>query len=316
MNRRLEIRDLSVRFRMPRGAPVEAVTAVTFDVLPGELVAMVGESGCGKSVLASALLGLLPANATVTGSALLHDPSNSGGEPLDLVTAGERVLARRVRGRLIGLIPQSPVTHLTPVRTIRSHLAELLPRPSAVQAVIDRAAFPTDRLDAYPFQLSGGQAQRAVTALALANQAWLLLADEPTTGLDRPLLDATVDELRRLTDQGHATLMITHDLRAARRVADRIAVMYAGRIVEIAPRVDFFAAPAHPYSAGLIRALPDREFAPIPGMPPSLTDLPDGCAFAPRCSRADDGCAQVPSLVSAAERRQVACARPLGAGRA
>ncbi|CAL9603311.1 Oligopeptide transport ATP-binding protein OppD [Streptomyces sp. enrichment culture] len=297
----LSVRDLSVRFLMPAGRRVAAVTGARFDVLPGECLALIGESGCGKSVLASALLGLLPGNAQTAGSAFL------GG--LDLLTAGERTLARTVRGRLIGLVPQSPAAHLTPVRTVRSQLEETVAAltatrgraalRTAAEAAAERAAFPATHLDRYPHELSGGLAQRAATALALVGDAPLLLADEPTTGLDRDLVDRTVDELRRHVDDpggtegaGRALLMITHDLAAAERIADRVAVMYAGRIVELADATAFFGTPGprHPYSRGLLEALPDRAFRPVPGMPPELGDLPDGCAFAPRCARATDLC--------------------------
>ncbi|MEV0887250.1 ABC transporter ATP-binding protein [Streptomyces microflavus] len=280
---------------MRGGRDIAAVTDARFSVAPGECLALVGESGCGKSVLASALLGLLPANAETTGSAVL------GGDT-DLLTAGERTLARTVRGRRIGLVPQSPAAHLTPVRTVRAQLEETLRELTGVRgaaAVRDaageaaaRASFPADHLDRYPHELSGGLAQRAATALALIGDAPLLLADEPTTGLDRDLVERTVDELRRHTDEGRALLIITHDLAAAERIADRVAVMYAGRIVEIAGSRPFFGAPGprHPYAKGLLDALPERDFAPIPGMPPELGALPDGCAFAARCTRADARC--------------------------
>ncbi|MFF6948021.1 ABC transporter ATP-binding protein [Streptomyces iakyrus] len=300
----LSVRGLSVRFLMPGGRRVAAVTDARFDVAPGECLALIGESGCGKSVLASALLGLLPGNAQTAGSALLGD--------LDLLTAGERTLARTVRGRLIGLVPQSPAAHLTPVRTVRSQLEETVAAltatrgraalRAAAEAAAERAAFPADHLDHHPHQLSGGLAQRAATALALVGDAPLLLADEPTTGLDRDLVDRTADELRRHVDdpgeggRGRALLMITHDLAAAERIADRVAVMYAGRIVELADAAAFFGSPGprHPYSRGLLQALPDRAFTPIPGMPPELGDLPAGCAFAARCDRATDTCATEP----------------------
>ncbi|MFI9542454.1 ABC transporter ATP-binding protein [Streptomyces sp. NPDC052016] len=289
---------------MPGGRRIAAVTDAHFDVAAGECLALIGESGCGKSVLASALLGLLPANARTAGEVRLGD--------LDLLAADERTLARTVRGRLIGLIPQSPAAHLTPVRTVRSHLEETVGtltgtrgraalRAAAVTAA-ERAAFPTDHLDRHPHELSGGLAQRAATALALVGDAPLLLADEPTTGLDRDLVDHTVDELRRHVDAddpdgtGRALLMITHDLMAAARIADRVAVMYAGRIVELTDAERFFgtAGPQHPYSRGLLQALPDRAFTPIPGMPPELGSLTDGCAFAPRCERATDACTALP----------------------
>ncbi len=307
----LSVRGLSVRFRMPGGRRVAAVTDARFDVAAGECLALIGESGCGKSVLASALLGLLPGNAQTAGRALLGD--------LDLLAADERTFARTVLGRLIGLVPQSPAAHLTPVRTIRSQLEETVAELTGVrgrttlreaaEAAAERAAFPVDHLDRHPHELSGGLAQRAATALALVGDAPLLLADEPTTGLDRDLVDHTVDELRRHVDKGggRGLLMITHDLAAAERIADRVAVMYAGRIVELADATAFFGAPGprHPYSRGLLDALPDRAFAPIPGLPPELGALPDGCAFAARCDRASDACATPPPL-----RCEVACHHP------
>jgi peptide/nickel transport system ATP-binding protein len=313
----LSVRGLSVRFLMPGGRRIAAVTDAHFDVAAGECLALIGESGCGKSVLASALLGLLPGNAEATGEAML------GG--LDLLSADERTLARTVRGRLVGLIPQSPAAHLTPVRTIRSQVQETVAAltgvrgragvRSAAQAAAERAAFPSDHLDRHPHELSGGLAQRAATALALVGDAPLLLADEPTTGLDRDLVDHTVDELRRHIDHPgepdtaeRALLMITHDLAAAERIADRVAVMYAGRIVELADAEEFFGfpGPRHPYSRGLLQALPDRAFTPIPGLPPELGSLPDGCAFAARCDRADDTCAVLPPAVGG-----VACHHPV-----
>ncbi|MFE9175249.1 ABC transporter ATP-binding protein [Streptomyces sp. NPDC007126] len=296
---------------MPGGRRVAAVTDARFDVAAGECLALIGESGCGKSVLASALLGLLPGNAQTAGRALLGD--------LDLLAADERTFARTVRGRLIGLVPQSPAAHLTPVRTVRSQLEETVAELTGVrgrsalreaaEAAAERAAFPVDHLDRHPHELSGGLAQRAATALALVGDAPLLLADEPTTGLDRDLVDHTVDELRRHVDKGggRGLLMITHDLAAAERIADRVAVMYAGRIVELADATAFFGTPGprHPYSRGLLDALPDRAFAPIPGLPPELGALPDGCAFAARCDRASDACATLPPL-----RSEVACHHP------
>ncbi|MFF4331237.1 ABC transporter ATP-binding protein [Streptomyces sp. NPDC048387] len=292
----LRVRGLRVRFRTAGGGYVEAVSDAGFRLAAGECLVLVGESGCGKSVLASALLGLLPGNAETAGSALLADG-------LDLLAADEATLARRVRGRRVGLVPQSPAAHLTPVRTVRSHLEETVreltgtrtPREGA-EAAAARAAFPASHLDHHPHQLSGGLAQRAATALALIGDAPLLLADEPTTGLDRELVERTADELRAHTrDAGRALLMITHDLAAAQRVADTVAVMYAGRIVELAPADAFFGAPGprHPYARGLLDALPERAFTPIPGAPPALGDLPPGCAFAPRCALADPTCRTV-----------------------
>lgn len=302
---------LSVRFSLP-GATVAAVSDVSLRVRPGECVALVGESGCGKTVLANALLGFLPGNAQTSGTAAL----TGDGPPLDLLTAPDAVLAATVRGRRIGLIPQSPASHLTPVRTARAQLEEAVrvhhPGDAAprdhVHRLAARAGLVPDDLDRYPHELSGGMAQRVANALALVGDPWLLIADEPTTGLDRHLVDGLIEEFRRMVADGRAVLLITHDLAAAQRVADRIAVMYAGRIIETGPTNQVLDAPRHPYSAGLVDALPDRAFTPIPGQPPLLTDLPPGCAFAPRCHRAAAVCAARPTLAD--ERHAVACHLP------
>ncbi|MFF2921249.1 oligopeptide/dipeptide ABC transporter ATP-binding protein [Streptomyces celluloflavus] len=313
---------------MRGGRRIAAVSDAAFDLAPGECLALVGESGCGKSVLAAALLGLLPGNARTAGSARLKaaggaagpgEPDAGDGGAIELLTASEQELARTVRGRRIGLVPQSPAAHLTPVRTVRAQLEETVRELTGVrrsgaradaERAADRAAFPLDHLDRYPHQLSGGLAQRAATALALVGDAPLLLADEPTTGLDRDLVERTVDELRRHTDDGRALLMITHDLAAAERIADRVAVMYAGRIVELADATAFFGTPGprHPYARGLLDALPERAFRPIPGMPPELGALPDGCAFAARCDRATAACEALPVPADG-----VACHHPVGA---
>ncbi|MET7402617.1 ABC transporter ATP-binding protein [Dactylosporangium sp. NPDC005572] len=301
----LAVDGLSVRFRL-RDATVHAVTDLSLTLHRGELLAVVGESGCGKSVLAHAVLGLLPANATVTGTATLHP---DGAPPVQLIGAGERQL-RTLRGRYIGLVPQSPATSLTPVRTGRALLTETLRvhgrLPANADQVAEEAGLDPHDLDRYPFELSGGMAQRLATALALAPDPGVLLADEPTAGLDRPLVDHTLDLLRRRCDAGTAVLLITHDLTAARRVADTVAVMYASRIAEHRPADDLFAAPSHPYTAALLDALPDRAFRPIPGHPPMLTALPPGCPFAPRCTQADDACTALPTTTHG-----TACHHPL-----
>ncbi|CAM3801998.1 ABC transporter ATP-binding protein [Kibdelosporangium persicum] len=302
----LTVDSLSVRFTLP-DARVAAVSDVSFSLAPGECLALVGESGCGKSVLASALLGFLPGNAEVAGSAMLG--------PLDLLAASDQVLSQQVRGRQIGLVPQSPAAHLTPVRTARAQLDEALrhlhpaeTRPSADE-VAKRAGLQPADLDLYPHQLSGGMAQRVATALALAGDPWMIIADEPTTGLDRALVDALVAELRLLVADGRAVLLITHDLAAARRVADRIAVMYAGRLVEVGPAHEVLDSPRHPYARGLVDSLPDRAFTPIRGLPPVLTDLPPGCAFGPRCDRVTAECSDSPQL-TVLNGHAVACHNP------
>ncbi|GGM37550.1 ABC transporter ATP-binding protein [Longimycelium tulufanense] len=313
----LDVRGLSVRFllgRRGRGGEVRAVTDATFSLRRGQLLALVGESGCGKSVLASALLGLLPGNAQVRGHALLSEQDG----PIDVMSAPENVLAQRVRGRLVGLVPQSAATHLTPVRTARSQLLETVRvlRPDVddpfgfAEHLAERVGLEPAFLDRYPHELSGGMAQRVAVALALVGDPPLVVADEPTTGLDRPLVRRTVDLLAGLAEEGRAVLMITHDLAAARPVATDLAVMYASRLVELGPAARVFAEPLHPYTAGLLAALPGGGFTPIPGEPPELTALPAGCAFAPRCPLGPDaGCSGDPELIRW-DDRMVACRRP------
>ncbi|ANZ41359.1 peptide ABC transporter ATP-binding protein [Lentzea guizhouensis] len=296
----LEIERVSVRFALP-GAVVNAVSDVSLTIRPGECVALVGESGCGKTVLASALLGFLPGNAETAGSAKLGD--------VNLLEATDHELATKIRGRQIGLIPQSPASHLTPVRTARSQLEEAAKTLGGnADRAAERAGLRPEHLDLYPHELSGGMAQRVANALALVGDPWLLIADEPTTGLDRDLVDGLLEEFRRMVDDGHAVLLITHDLEAAHKIADRIAVMYAGRIVELGPAHDVLDRARHPYSRGLADALPDRAFTPIPGLPPLLTDLPAGCAFAPRCEQATVICEDRPVLTD--DPHAVACHRP------
>lgn len=286
----LSVDRLSVRFllgRKGKAGVVHAATDVSLRLRRTRVLALVGESGCGKSVLTSALLGLLPANAQTRGRALLHGP---GGD-LDLCTAPERSMSRQIRGRRIGLVPQSAASHLTPVRTARAQVTETVRQlrgaasRSDVDALAERAGLAPAALDAYPHELSGGMAQRVGFALALAGEPDVLLADEPTTGLDRALVDHVTDGLAAAAAEGTAVLLITHDLAAARRVADDVAVMYAGRIVEAGPAGEVFDDPWHPYTRGLLGALPDGGFEPIPGHPPELTDVPDGCAF---CARVPD----------------------------
>lgn len=308
----LAVDGLSVRFRLGRrrAQVVRAVTDVSFTLEPGQLLALVGESGCGKSVLVCALLGLLPANADVRGRAVLGGTATT----IDLLDAPEPVLARRVRGRRIGLVPQSAASHLTPVRTAGAQLAETVrtlwpgdPGPR-VDELADRVGLEPMMLTRYPHELSGGTAQRVAMAIALAGDPDVVLADEPTTGLDRPLAHRTVDALAALAAEGRAVLIITHDLEAARRAATHLAVMYASRIVELGPAADVLSDPWHPYTAGLLRALPDAAFTPVPGHPPELTALPEGCAFRPRCEVADQ-CTDDPAPVRHGDRL-VACHRP------
>ncbi|MCD2189849.1 ABC transporter ATP-binding protein [Actinomycetospora soli] len=305
MSAALEVTGLDVRFRLRGGRTVRAASEVDLTLARGRLLALVGESGCGKSVLTEALTGLLPGNAETRGRAVLHPGP-------DLLTAPEAVLRDEVRGRRIGLVGQSAGTFLTPTRTVGAQLREAvrhLGGTASVAELADRAGLPGAALELYPHELSGGTAQRAGLAGALAGDPDVLLADEPTAGLDRPLVEHTTDLLVALARSGVAVLLITHDLRAVQRLADEgpvdLAVMYASRIVETGPAAAVFARPWHPYTAGLVDALPGERFAPIPGHPPELTDLPSGCPFRPRCGRAD--CSDDPDLVAHGDRA-VACA--------
>nr|WP_258174866.1 ABC transporter ATP-binding protein [Actinopolyspora mortivallis] len=289
----LSLDDMSVRFRLGgrrAGEVVRAVTDVRLRLFPGQVLALVGESGCGKSVLASCLLGLLPDNAQVRGEARV---GGREGE-VELLSASERVLSRHVRGRRIGLVPQSASTHLTPVRTARSQLVETVRhlrgrgRDGEVDELARRVGLAPQDLDHYPHELSGGMAQRVAVASALVGDPPVVVADEPTTGLDRPLVERTVDLLAELADRDRGVLLITHDLGAARRVATHVAVMYASRLVETGPAAEVFERPWHPYTVGLLNALPEAGFEPIPGRPPALTELDVlerkwGCVFCQRC---------------------------------
>ncbi|MGJ7441755.1 oligopeptide/dipeptide ABC transporter ATP-binding protein [Aquipuribacter sp. MA13-6] len=316
------VRGLTVTFP---GLPT--VHGVDLDLAPGRLTAVVGESGAGKSVVVAALLGLLPRSATVHGTLGLPGDDRTG--PLEVDLADRSTLARHVRGRRVSLVPQSPTTWITPVRTLGSQLDEAaravrgprVGRPVVAEAVgraVARAHLPADLLDRYPHEVSGGQLQRAALALALVGGARVLLADEPTTGLDPELAEVALTQLRAEADTGAAVLVVTHDLEAAERVADEVVVLYAGRVVERARADELFAAPAHPYAAGLLDSLPGRAFVPVAGDPPGPGEHVTGCVFRPRCPRAVDRCDGAPGLVPAAgaERgRLVACHRPLvGAG--
>lgn len=306
----LEVTGLDVRFRLRGGRVVRAATDVDLTLRRGRLLALVGESGCGKSVLTEALTGLLPGNAETRGRAVLAP------EGTDLLAAPEAVLRDEVRGRRIGLVGQSAGTFLTPTRTVGAQLREAVQHlggSASAAELAERAALPPAALDDYPHELSGGTAQRAGLAAALAGDPDVLLADEPTAGLDRPLVDRTTDLLADLARDGRAVLLITHDLRAVQRIAATgpvdLAVMYASRIVETGPAAAVFDRPWHPYTAGLIGALPGERFVPVPGHPPELSDLPSGCPFRPRCGQPT--CTDDPTLV-ARGHRAVACA-PVGA---
>lgn len=309
----LELRDFGVSFT---GLP--AVRGLNLRIDRGEAFGLVGESGSGKSVTWLGALGLLPPTASVSGHALLD------GE--DLLTAGPTQLAR-IRGGRIGLIFQDPGSALNPIHRVGAQVMEALrahrgltgsaARAEAKQ-LFDHVGIPdaARRLDLYPHELSGGQNQRVMIAMALAGQPDLLIADEPTTALDMTIQAQILDLLDRLRrDTGMALVLISHDLSVVAELCSRIAVMYAGRIVEQAPTDALFDQPAHPYTRGLLAAVPPlagprQRLVSIPGNVPEPWNMPPGCAFAPRCDLAGEDCAAgTPPLRDAAPGHYAACLR-------
>ncbi|GAB4374147.1 MAG: ABC transporter ATP-binding protein [Deltaproteobacteria bacterium] len=288
----LSVRDLSVSFRTEEGM-LRALFGVSFSMAPGETLGLVGESGCGKTVTALSILKLLPSPpARIDGGSVLFRGK-------DLVPLAEEEMCR-IRGREISMIFQEPMTSLNPVLTVGRQVAEVFTAhrvcgkgEAAVRAEewLRRVKMPDPgrRMGEYPHQMSGGMRQRAMIAMALALEPALLIADEPTTALDVTIqaqILALLKEMRR--EQGMGILLITHDLGVVSEFADRTAIMYLGRIVEIARTGDLFDDPVHPYTQGLFRSLPGREtgarrLPSIPGMVPGLDAIPPGCPFADRC---------------------------------
>jgi peptide/nickel transport system ATP-binding protein len=330
----LAVRDLTVQFSTEDG-PVLAVDAASFEVGEGEVLALVGESGCGKSVTALALTGLLPRGVAVSGEIRFADG--------DLSRLGEREL-REVRGRDIAYVFQEPMTSLNPVLTIGRQIGEVLRRHQGMRgaAARRRAAdllrlvgipLAERRLHEYPHQLSGGMRQRVMIAMAVACRPRLLVADEPTTALDVTVQAGILDVLRDLRAEiGTAVLLITHDLGVVADIADRVVVMYAGRTIEQAEAAALFAAPSHPYTRGLLDAVPNlarRQEEPsapagsplqrqdgglreIPGRVPVLRTAVDACTFADRCGYADEVCrVRRPDLVPGPAGHPVRCWHPL-----
>jgi peptide/nickel transport system ATP-binding protein len=299
----LDLRGLTVELPTVKG-PVRPVQEVSLRLAAGESLGLVGESGSGKTMLALALVGLLPRGARRRGEAWLAGANGSGAK--NLVTLDEAALTA-VRGREIGFVFQEPMTALNPVMRIGSQVAEAmrahernLGRSEARRralAMLERSRVPeaARRARQFPHQLSGGLRQRAMIAMALAAGPRLLVADEPTTALDVTVQKEILELLGRLRKElGLSLLFITHDLAVVAQVADRLAVMYAGRIVEIGPTAELLRNPRHPYTEALLRASPQltrRGFAPIPGSVPALDALPAGCAIEPRCVLRQPECA-------------------------
>mgnify|MGYP001438228642 CR=1 FL=1 len=313
----LDIHDLRTHFTSPKGV-ARAVDGVDAAVLPGQTLAVVGESGCGKTMLALSIMRLVP------------DPPGKivGGRVLfkgqDLLTLSEAEM-RAVRGDKISMIFQEPMTALNPVLTVGEQVAEVYrlhrglargPAMDAAREMLDQVGLPHPARVArgYPHELSGGMRQRVVIAMALACDPELILADEPTTALDVTIQAQILRLLADLREQKDAAvLLITHDLAVVAETCEHALVMYAGKVVEEADTAGLLAAPQHPYTHGLLASLPrlgsgERRLTPVPGMVPDLLDLPQGCAFHPRCDRAFDRCrAEAPPLLDLGQGRRVRC---------
>jgi peptide/nickel transport system ATP-binding protein len=308
----LDVRHLRVEFPTRRGTLV-ALDDVSFDIAPGEVLGVVGESGAGKSLTGAAIIGLLDPPGRIASGEIHFD-----GRRIDKLPYEEM---RKVRGRSIGAIFQDPLTSLDPLYTIGRQLIETIQTHLPVSAgearqrairLLQETGIPAaeERLEQYPHQFSGGMRQRVVIALALAGEPRLIVADEPTTALDVSIQAQIIFLLKRLCkEHGAAVMLVTHDMGVIAETCDRVAVMYAGRIVEIGPVAAVIHAPAHPYTAGLMGSIPamdeDRaRLLQIDGAMPRLTAIPTGCAFNPRCPQAFDRClVERPDLLPAGATR-------------
>jgi peptide/nickel transport system ATP-binding protein len=316
----LQVRNLATHFDTRAGV-VKAVDGVTFDVAAGEVVGLVGESGSGKSVTGFSILGLIDPPGRIVGGSVKLDG-------VELVGRSQAML-RQLRGRRMAMVFQDPSTTLNPVLTIGAQMRLALEAHERIspRAATDRsiAALTTvgipdaaRRLDAYPHQFSGGMRQRVAIAIALLNRPALIVCDEPTTALDVSIQAQILTEMRTLVREfGTALIWISHDLATVSSLATRILVMYAGRLIEEGPTAEVLRAPRHPYTQGLLHSLPanarpGQDLAQIPGATPSLSNLPPGCAFAPRCAHAGPACNVAPASVRSGERA-VRCHYPLAA---
>ncbi len=314
----LSVRGLTTRFRTERGT-VTAVDDVSFDVNAGETVAIVGESGSGKSVTALSVLRLIPdPPGRIESGQIVFDGT-------DLLKLDDKSI-RAIRGNRIAMIFQEPMSSLNPAITVGRQIAEpvnlhqgtpwakALERARELLALV-RIPDAASRVSAYPHQFSGGMRQRAMIAMALACEPQLIIADEPTTALDVTVQAQILDLLQDLSKKARSALiLITHDLGVVARYADRVIVMYGGRVVETAPAAELYAHPAHPYTRGLMASIPRldgdtrRRLVPIEGQPPDLSSLPPGCAFAPRCRLAQERCrTERPVLREVGPQHQKAC---------
>jgi peptide/nickel transport system ATP-binding protein len=314
----LVVEELRTHF-FTRAGVVKAVDGVSFEVRPGEVLGLVGESGCGKTVTGFSILGLVDPPGRVVGGKVLF-------EGTDLVTLPEQQM-REIRGARIAMVFQDPMMTLNPVLRIDTQMVEAVRAHQDIdkqraldvaKEALERVGIPSaeSRLRSYPHQFSGGMRQRVAIAIALLNRPKLIIADEPTTALDVTIQAQILYEAQKLCrESGTALIWITHDLSVVAGLADRICVMYAGRIVEQGTVDEVLDAPLHPYTHGLIGSVPSRNrrgapLAQIPGMTPALLNLPPGCAFRNRCPRAAAACTQEPELTSH-KNRLVRCFYPM-----
>lgn len=305
----LVIENLKVTFQTPP-EQVRAVDGVTLELKQAETLALVGETGCGKSTIALSILRLLPENADVRGKIIYRNN--------DLLLLPEKELAQ-LRGKDISLVMQNPALALNPVYSIGHQMTEplivhrRLKKPKAIQTaknLLEKLHFkgPSNAIRAYPFEMSGGMKQRVLIGISVVLSPKIIIADEPTKGLDDRLREMVLKELRLVREMNRSSMIfISHDLNAAREISDRIAVMYAGEILESGATQEFFKEPLHPYSQALLESLPERGFKPIPGVSPSMIQPPRGCKFHPRCPDKKEMCSKQRPDFKRTKNRDVKC---------
>jgi oligopeptide/dipeptide ABC transporter ATP-binding protein len=317
----LDVRDLQVSFKLERST-VYAVQGLSLQVQAGERLGVVGESGSGKSISALSIMDMVPSPGNITGGEITFAGQNIRNLPHSRM--------RHIRGGQIGMIPQNPLTSLNPVLTVQSHFQEVLSLhldltgDAAHERTVELLRSvgipdPATRMREYPHRLSGGQRQRVMIALAMACEPRLLIAEEPTTALDVTIQAQILELFDDLVESSNlGAILITHNLGIVASHCDRVVVMYAGRVMESATVMDLFARPSHPYTLGLLRCVPrltatrSRVFHAIPGLPPQVTKVVEGCPFAPRCERATDQCrTETPPLEEIGSGHTIACWHPV-----
>ena len=310
----LEVKNLNLGFNLSKGF-VQVLNDVSFSIDEGKMLAIVGESGCGKTLSAMSVLRLLPKNAQIKSGEIFFKDEN--------LLLKKEFQMQKIRGKNIALIPQDPMTSLNPLYTIENQLLEVIklhqpdekkPYEVAVKALKDvKIPNPEERLKAYPHEFSGGMKQRIIIAMALACKADLIIADEPTTALDVTVQAQIMKLLNEIkTEKNTAIILITHDLGVVFENADDVAVMYAGRVVEYASKNELFGNPKHPYTKALFKSLPDinqNKLTPIEGQPPSIDEKIVGCSFNPRCKEVLDVCLEKNPQLKLDDKTLVACWR-------